>query len=157
VTLAAAIALLALAGGAPAPEATAAACATSSSVVVVRLSRYPHILDHAIYEPGDRRRRGLGDLDGDPVRKRHPRILHWHPERSERNRRAWEHAQGESFPPRALEDRDEYPPAATSEGGAWTDLRYVDDGDNQGAGSVMGHTMRRYCRHQRFRFGGRVR
>lgn len=38
-------------------------------------------------------------------------------------------------------DRDEYPPAMFSEGGAGASVKYIDRSDNRGAGSVMGSDL----------------
>jgi Deoxyribonuclease NucA/NucB len=38
-------------------------------------------------------------------------------------------------------DRDEYPPAMFSEGGAGASVKYIDSSDNRGAGSVMGSDL----------------
>ncbi|OLT39114.1 hypothetical protein BJF85_07925 [Saccharomonospora sp. CUA-673] len=47
-------------------------------------------------------------------------------------------------PPRGSEglDRDEYPPAMMAEGGEGASVRYIDESDNRGAGSSMGHQAR---------------
>jgi hypothetical protein len=69
------------------------------------------------------------------------------------------------FPPGADEDRDEYPPALAQENDdpapgiperrygdrGLPDLRYVDDTENQAAGSAMGHQLRPFCDGQAFR------
>lgn len=39
-------------------------------------------------------------------------------------------------------DRDEYPPAITKEGGANSSVRYIDAGDNRGAGKSIEHQAR---------------
>lgn len=39
-------------------------------------------------------------------------------------------------------DRDEYPPAMMAEGGEGASVRYIDESDNRGAGSSMGHQVR---------------
>ena len=47
-------------------------------------------------------------------------------------------------------DRDEYPPAASSEGGAGADVDYVESSDNRSAGSRMGKQLTPYCDGQAF-------
>lgn len=47
-------------------------------------------------------------------------------------------------------DRDEYPPAATSEGGTGADVRLIASSDNRGAGSSMGAQLGDYCSGQAF-------
>ena len=44
--------------------------------------------------------------------------------------------------PQAGFDRDEYPPAATVEGGAGASVRLIDSSDNRGAGSSFGYQIR---------------
>jgi hypothetical protein len=39
-------------------------------------------------------------------------------------------------------DRDEYPPAFTREGGSNANVRWIDSGDNRGAGAAMGAQIR---------------
>ena len=38
-------------------------------------------------------------------------------------------------------DRDEYPPAVTNEGGEGSSVRYINSGDNRGAGASMGNQI----------------
>lgn len=103
-------------------------CAGRKRVVVVRIShkRFPLVADHA----------------RDAVRSGEPMILTLERTGADRRRAAWRRAQGKAFPSRSDEDRDEYPPALSAEGGARTDLRYVEDGENQGAGASMGSQLR---------------
>jgi len=49
-------------------------------------------------------------------------------------------------------DRDEYPPAVSSQGGESADVRYVRSSENRSAGAVMGAQLRRFCDGQRFRY-----
>lgn len=44
-------------------------------------------------------------------------------------------------PPRSDYDRDEYPPAVASEGGEGSSVRYIDPGDNRGAGASQGNQL----------------
>ena len=44
-------------------------------------------------------------------------------------------------PPRSDYDRDEYPPAVAKEGGAGSSVRYIDPGDNRGAGASQGNQL----------------
>ncbi len=56
------------------------------------------------------------------------------------NREAWQKAQ--DVPTRSGYDRDEYPPAMFSEGGADASIKYISPSDNRGAGSTMGWDIR---------------
>lgn len=47
-------------------------------------------------------------------------------------------------------DRDEYPPAASAEGGRGADVEYVESSDNRSAGSRMKIQLRLYCDGQAF-------
>lgn len=47
-------------------------------------------------------------------------------------------------------DRDEYPPAASSEGGRGADVEYVPSSDNRSAGSRMKIQLQPYCDGQDF-------
>jgi len=47
-------------------------------------------------------------------------------------------------------DRDEYPPAASAEGGAGANVAYVESRDNRSAGSRMKLQLKRYCDGQAF-------
>jgi hypothetical protein len=47
-------------------------------------------------------------------------------------------------------DRDEYPPAASAEGGRGADVEYVESSDNRSAGSRMRIQLRPYCDGQAF-------
>lgn len=47
-------------------------------------------------------------------------------------------------------DRDEYPPAASAEGGAGADVRLIPSGDNRSAGSTMRAQLAPFCEGQRF-------
>lgn len=47
-------------------------------------------------------------------------------------------------------DRDEYPPAFSLEGGAGSDVRYIDPTDNRRAGARMGAALRAFCDGQAF-------
>lgn len=52
--------------------------------------------------------------------------------------------------PDVLHDRDEYPPAASAEGGAGADVRYIVFSDNRSAGTRMGAQMGGFCVGTRF-------
>ena len=64
-------------------------------------------------------------------------------------RKSWQAETKHEIPARSDMDRDEYPPAMFAEGGYHPDtgempsLRYVEKSDNRGAGSTMGHDLRR--------------
>jgi hypothetical protein len=55
------------------------------------------------------------------------------------------------YPSNSTSDRDEYPPAMSSEGGSGADVRYIDPADNRGAGSTMGHQLDGYPDGTKFR------
>lgn len=132
----------------PGPAA-AKACKHQERAVIVRIdrSRSPETVDH--FEDAFAGR----DDDGIYRVRRQPRVLHWDPAGANRRRAAAMRASG--LPSRPDQDRDEVAPAASREGGASSDVRYVDDSDNQRAGAVMGARMRAYCRGQAFRLVGR--
>lgn len=97
------------------------------------------------------------------VRAGQPRILHWKPEESAANRAAslrgvptWNSLTAErkaQIDPDGValaHDRDEYPPAASDEGGAGADVAYVRASDNRSSGQRMGAVMSPYCSGQAF-------
>ena len=55
-----------------------------------------------------------------------------------------------NFPTKRGFDRDEYPPAASSEGGRGASVEYVEFSDNRSAGSRMKIQLRSYCDGQAF-------
>ena len=69
----------------------------------------------------------------DSVEGGQPEVLHTDPASANANRRAsltgYDRIPGY--------DRDEYPPAASQEGGAGTNVRYINPSDNRGAGSFL--------------------
>jgi hypothetical protein len=75
-----------------------------------------------------------------------PRILHWDPADAAAHRRA--SLRGVKTAPG--QDRDEYPPAASAEGGAGADVRLIPSSDNRSAGARMGAVMRPFCAGQAF-------
>lgn len=75
-----------------------------------------------------------------------PRYLHWAPARAAANRAA----SLRGVATKAGFDRDEYPPAATAEGGAGADVRLIPAADNRSAGARIGAIMRPYCAGQAF-------
>ena len=93
-------------------------CRRADRVVKVRLSarRWPAIADH------------VADVD-----QRFPRVLHLDRAGADANREA----SLRDVPTRPGFDRDEYPPAASREGGAGADVRYVVSSENRSAGSYM--------------------
>ena len=123
-------------------------CRRPSRPVVVELDRFPRIVDHVrdAVRPGVHR--------GDDVPGRYPRILHIERgKRAEKDRR-WRRMFGDQFPPRPDEDRDEYPPSLSAENDDTRDsphLRYVEDSENQAAGSSLGRQLRGYCNGVAFR------
>lgn len=116
-------------------------------VVTISRARSPETIDH--FEDAFRGR----DDDGVYRVRRQPRVMHWSPAGADRRRAAAMRASG--LPSRPDVDRDEISPASSREGGAGSDVRYVDDLDNQIAGAVMGGQLRRFCPGQAFRLVGR--
>lgn len=109
-------------------------CRTRSAAVVIDLDNRSHarILDHV----------------WDAIRVGHPTFLHIDREQAQAHRRV----SLRGIPTRRGYDRDEYPPAASREGGRGADVRYVRSAENRSAGSVMGRQLRGWCDGQRFRF-----
>lgn len=109
-------------------------CKRVSHTFQVQLSakRYPGTTDHI----------------RDAIRKGKARILHIARNLAKRHREE----SLEGIPTKSGYDRDEYPPAATREGGKGADVRYVRSSDNRGAGASMGSQFRPYCNGQAFRF-----
>jgi hypothetical protein len=133
----------------PPPVADGKACVRQRAAVVVKISRVksPEAVDH--FEDAFAGR----DDDGIYRVRRQPRVLHWDPAGASKRRAAAMRASG--LRSRPDQDRDEIAPAASLEGGETSDVRFVDDSDNQSAGATMGAVMRRYCRGQAFRLVGR--
>lgn len=75
-----------------------------------------------------------------------PRILHLERDQANDRRRA----SLSGIPTRTGFDRDEYPPAASIEGGSSADVAYIDPTDNRSAGSLMGLKLRPFCDGQAF-------
>lgn len=75
-----------------------------------------------------------------------PRYLHWRPDLATSHRRA----ALRGIPTAPFKDRDEYPPAATAEGGAGANVRLIDRTDNRSAGARMLAQIGDYCLGQRF-------
>jgi len=70
-----------------------------------------------------------------------PRILHWDPADADAHRR--DSLRG--FPTAPGQDRDEYPPASSEEGGKGADVRLIPARDNRTAGQRLGAVMHPYC------------
>ena len=117
-----------------APATKAESCRTRTRALVIDLDnrRHARVLDHA----------------WDAIRAGESRFLHIDREHARAHRRA----ALRGIPTRRGYDRDEYPPAATEEGGAGADIRYVKSAENRSAGSLMGRQIRGWCDGQRFRF-----
>lgn len=98
----------------------------SAHCVVVNLSyqKYPHILTHA----------------WDAIDKGKPRQLHI--DRGDADLHRSESLKG--IPTKHGYDRDEFPPAMSSEGGTGADVRYVKSAENRGSGEVVGHALSKY-------------
>jgi hypothetical protein len=123
-------------GQALAPEraAAAAACQRQQSSVYVELSRsrYPESTDHI----------------EDAIAAGQPALMHIDREHADEHREA----ALEGYSPRPNLDRDEIAPAMSEEGGANSDVRYIDPADNRGSGASMGNQLEGWCEGQPFRF-----
>jgi hypothetical protein len=99
----------------------------------------------------------------DAVARGQPRVLHWDPADADARRDAslrgfpvWSRlpvARRQAIDPDRWElahDRDEYPPAASAEGGAGADVAYILSADNRSSGSRMRTQMSAYCARTRF-------
>jgi hypothetical protein len=75
-----------------------------------------------------------------------PRILHWDPADATAHRAL----SLKGHPARSGFDRDEYPPAATQEGGTGADIAYISPSDNRSAGARMKAQMAPFCAGQAF-------
>ena len=118
--------------GRPADAQTPAPCLHVPLAVVVDLNndRQAPVIDHA----------------RDAVRDGQPRILHIDREDADAHRAA----SLRGTPVRSGFDRDEYPPAASQEGGAGADVRYISPRANASAGATMGNQLRGFCNGQSF-------
>lgn len=108
-------------------------CKRVKRTVAVALStrRYPHTTRHI----------------RDAIRKGKAKILHIARHLAKRHREQ----SLKGIPTKKGYDRDEYPPAASREGGKGASVRYVPSSDNRGAGASMGTQLRPYCNGQAFR------
>jgi len=97
------------------------------------------------------------------VARGEPRVLRWAPALADEHRDAslrgfpiWSRlplAKRQAIDPDhpdVTHDRDEYPPAASEEGGAGADVEYILSADNRSAGTRMGSQMSAYCAGTRF-------
>jgi len=98
--------------------------------IVVDHTRYPLTAKHVV----------------DAKKAGEAKILHLDREGAEDNR----DASLKGIPTKEGYDRDEYPPAASFEGGEGASVRYVPFSDNRGAGSSMGAQLGDYCSGQAF-------
>lgn len=116
------------------PATKADSCQTRTRALVIELdnSRHARILDHA----------------WDAIQTGEKKFLHIDRDHAQAHRRV----SLRGIPTREGYDRDEYPPAASEEGGAGADIRYVKSAENRSAGSIMGRQLRGWCDGQRFRF-----
>ena len=95
--------------------------------VVVSRQRYPETAKHI----DDAQRRG------------EPSVLTLdRANATERRRESLRHVERTRSHDTIGRDRDEYPPAMTREGGVNADVRYINSGDNRGAGRIIGHQAR---------------
>lgn len=116
------------------PATKADSCQTRTRALVIDLDnqRHARILDHA----------------WDAIEAGEKKFLHIDCEHAKAHRRA----SLRGIPTRQGYDRDEYPPAASEEGGEGADIRYVKSAENRSAGSLMGRQLHGWCNGQRFRF-----
>jgi hypothetical protein len=115
-----------------APAASACITQTRSVYVQLSMSDYPGTTDHIL----------------DAIDAGQPSLLHIDRVHADQHRE--ESLAG--IPTKSGYDRDEYPPAASEEGGFGADVRYVELSDNRGAGSSMGHQLSDFCNGQPYRF-----
>lgn len=129
-------AVVALAAGAqePVPPACTRFDAPGDSGIFVNLSNdvTPATIAHA----------------KDAVAAGQPRLLHWDPDPARTAARRRASLKGHPTAPGM--DRDEYPPAASREGGAGADVRLIPLSDNRSSGQRMGAVMRGFCTGQSF-------
>jgi hypothetical protein len=102
-----------------------------SVYVELDMSRYPQTTGHWI----------------DAIDAGHDALLHIDRENADLHREQ----SLAGFPPRDGFHRDEYPVAASREGGTGASVRYIDPGDNTGSGASMGNQLRDWCEDQPFR------
>ena len=119
-----------LAGGAIA-QADACLRQYHSVYVDLDMSRYPETTGHWI----------------DAIDAGHEALLHIDRENADLHR----DQSLANFPPREGFHRDEYPVAASREGGTGASVRYIDPADNTGSGASMGNQLRDWCEDQPFR------
>lgn len=114
------------------PDHSGTSCLTVPLAVVVDLNndRQAPVIDHA----------------KDAVRGGQPRILHLDRGDADAHRAA----SLRGSPVRSGFDRDEYPPAASQEGGVGADVRYISPRANRSAGSTMGRALAPFCDGQSF-------
>jgi hypothetical protein len=77
----------------------------------------------------------------DAVANGQPRILHWDPADADAHRKA----SLKGHPTAPGKQRDEYPPAASAEGGTGADVRLIASRDNSTSGQRMGAVMHAFC------------
>lgn len=108
------------------------ACRLVDRPVAVVLAGYPNVLDHA----------------ADAVRAGRPRVLHI--ARGEATAHRRQSLRG--IPTRPGQDRDEYPPAVSAEGGTGASVRYVASRENRASGARTGLALRGFCDGQAFTY-----
>src|SRR5262249_23093193 len=74
----------------------------------------------------------------DAIAHGQPDVVQWDPAGATANRRA----SLSGHPTKSGYDRDEWPMAATQQGGAGADIEYINPSDNRGAGSIIAAYMR---------------
>jgi hypothetical protein len=113
-------------------RAEAQGCERTPLAVVVDLhdDRHAPVIDHV----------------SEAVREGQPRMLHIDRAEGDANRAL----ALRGIPARSGQDRDEYPPAMSDEGGAGASVEYVSPRANRSAGATMGRQLGRYCDGQAF-------
>lgn len=105
--------------------------------VIISHDRYPEAAEHAEEAQDGKTWAGYDVREGPP----HPSEVTIDREGAKTNRQ--EAIKVVPAQPRELGiDRDEYPPAVFEEGGKGSSVKYIDAGDNRGAGSSMKNQMR---------------
>lgn len=123
-----------MAPGLPVAEPLASGCHIQRKVYVLNLDNHVHapVLRHVWAA----------------VRSGQPEILHIDRADADAHRRA----SLAGIPKVPGKDLDEYPPAATREGGAGADVRAIDPHANRSAGAIQGARLAPFCDGQAWRY-----
>lgn len=128
-----------------------ASCHHRKRAVVITLHDAPHILKHArqAVRDGQPAVWHIDRADADEHRDESlSGILSWGQLTPAQRRKA------DPDHPKARHDRDEYPPAASREGGRGADVEYVLSSENRSAGAQMGAALSGWCDGQAARYRG---